>query len=75
MTSLTSLLERNRAFAQTGRWQEMQIPFLPSQHAFVITCIDPRVDPAVFFQLGMGEAIVLRNIGGRVTPAVIEEVA
>jgi carbonic anhydrase len=41
----------------------------------VITCIDPRVDPAAILGLELGEAMVLRNVGGRVTPAVIHDVA
>jgi carbonic anhydrase len=41
----------------------------------VITCIDPRVDPADFLGLQFGEAIVGRTIGGRITPAVIQDVA
>lgn len=74
-TEFARLLERNRAFARTDAWHHMPIPFLPRRQAFVITCIDPRVDPAVFLQLDMGEAIVLRGLGGRVTAAVIDEVA
>jgi carbonic anhydrase len=30
----------------------------------------PRVDPAQFLGVGTGEAVVERDIGGRVTPAV-----
>jgi carbonic anhydrase len=41
----------------------------------VITCLDPRVDPAHFLGLGLSDAIVLRNVGGRVTPEVINDVA
>jgi hypothetical protein len=41
----------------------------------VITCIDPRVDPAEFLGLEFGEAIVARTVGGRVTPAIIQDVA
>jgi carbonic anhydrase len=41
----------------------------------VITCIDPRADPAHFLGLEFGEAIVARTVGGRVTPAVIQDVA
>jgi carbonic anhydrase len=33
------------------------------------------VDPAQILGIGMGEALVQRNIGGRVTPAVIQDVA
>jgi carbonic anhydrase len=42
---------------------------------FVITCLDPRVDPAHFLGLSLGDAIVVRNVGGRVTPEVINDVA
>ena len=41
----------------------------------MITCLDPRVDPAHFLGLGLSDAMVVRNVGGRVTPEVINEVA
>jgi carbonic anhydrase len=41
----------------------------------VITCLDPRVDPAHFLGLGVSDAMVVRNVGGRVTPEVINDVA
>jgi len=41
----------------------------------ILTCIDARVDPAHIFNLDLGEAVVVRNTGGRVTPAVIDEIA
>ena len=41
----------------------------------MITCLDPRTDPASFLGIGLGDAVVLRNVGGRVTPAVIQDVA
>jgi carbonic anhydrase len=41
----------------------------------VITCLDPRVDPAHFLGLELGDAVVVRNVGGRVTPEVINDVA
>ncbi len=68
-------LERNLVFAKSDAWQGMPIPFLPRQHACVITCIDPRVDPAAFLGLELGDAVVLRNVGGRVTHAVLQDVA
>lgn len=37
--------------------------------------MDPRVDPAQILEIELGEAAVLRNIGGRVTPAVLKELA
>jgi len=66
-------LERNRTFAAAGG-QEGAVVF-PSLRLFVITCLDPRTDPAHFLGLGLGDAIVVRNVGGRVTREVINDVA
>jgi carbonic anhydrase len=66
-------LERNRAFA-AARGYEGAVAF-PHLRLFVITCLDPRVDPAHFLGLGLSDAMVVRNIGGRVTPEVINDVA
>ena len=41
----------------------------------MITCLDPRVDPAHVLGLGLRDAIVVRNVGGRVTREVINDVA
>ncbi len=66
-------LERNRAFAAAGG-HEGAIVF-PNLRLFVITCLDPRVDPAHFLGLELSDAMVVRNVGGRVTPEVINDVA
>jgi carbonic anhydrase len=68
-----ALLARNRAFAAAGG-HEGAVMF-PNLGLFVITCMDPRVDPAHFLGLELSDAIVVRNIGGRVTPEVINDVA
>lgn len=74
--SLTTLLERNRAFAGTdARTKGPALPFIPNQLAYVITCIDPRTEPAEFLGIELGDAIVQRAVGGRVTPAVLRDVA
>jgi carbonic anhydrase len=76
MSNVDSLLPRNAAFAASDVWQNTpRLPFLPYKGLYVITCIDPRVDPAEFLGLEVGEAIVARTVGGRVTPAVIQDVA
>jgi carbonic anhydrase len=72
-TGLDSALERNRAFA-AARGHEGAVVF-PELRLFVVTCLDPRVDPAHFLGLRLGDAIVVRNVGGRVTPEVINDVA
>jgi carbonic anhydrase len=50
-------------------------PFIPNLNLYIITCIDPRVDPAQILGVRLGEAIVQRDIGGRITPAVIRDIA
>ena len=71
--SIDTALARNRAFA-AARGHEGAVVF-PTLRLFVITCLDPRVDPAHFLGLGLSDAIVARNVGGRVTPEVINDVA
>ena len=66
-------LERNRAFAAAGGHEGAVV--LPTLNLFVITCLDPRVDPAHVLGLGLSDAIVVRNVGGRVTQEVINDVA
>jgi carbonic anhydrase len=72
-TKVGPALERNRIFA-AGGGQEGAVVF-PRLGLFVVTCLDPRVDPAHFLGLSLGDAIVVRNVGGRVTPEVINDVA
>jgi carbonic anhydrase len=66
-------LARNRAFAAAGGHEGAVV--FPNLRLFVITCLDPRVDPAHFLGLGLSDAMVVRNVGGRVTPEVIDDVA
>ena len=76
MTNIAPLLDRNQAFARTeARRHVTPLPFIPRQNLYMITCIDPRVDPAQIFGITLGDAIVQRNVGGRVTPAVLQDIA
>jgi carbonic anhydrase len=70
---IESALARNRAFAAAGGHEGAVV--FPKLRLFVITCLDPRTDPAHFLGLGLSDAMVLRNVGGRVTPEVINDVA
>jgi carbonic anhydrase len=76
MSNIAPLLERNRAFAATdARRNVPALPFIPRQNLYIVICIDCRVDPAQILGIELGEALVQRNIGGRVTPAVIRDIA
>ena len=76
MSKLESLLDRNRAFADSGVWRNTPpLPFLPFKGVYIVTCIDPRTDPADFLGLEFSDAIVARTVGGRVTDAVLRDLA
>ena len=72
MTRLTPLLERNQQFARSYSPVALAPP---ASGLVVVTCLDHRVDPAVVLGLQLGDAVVIRNAGGRVTPAVIDDLA
>jgi carbonic anhydrase len=72
-TGIELALERNRAFAAASSHQGAVV--FPNLRLFVITCLDPRVDPAHVLGLKLSDAMVVRNVGGRVTPEVIDDVA
>jgi carbonic anhydrase len=76
VSSFDDLLAANARFARTDAKDRVPaIPFLPTRQVYVITCIDPRVDPAEVLGLALGDAIVARNVGGRVTEAVLADLA
>ena len=63
------LVRRNAAFAATGAFAGL--PFPTSETLQVLGCVDSRVDPGEVLGLELGEGVVMRNIGGRVTPATL----
>ena len=72
MTRMTPLLERNEQFARTYTPVALG---LPATQVIVVTCLDHRVDPAMVLGLRLGDSPVIRNAGGRVTQAVIDDIA
>ena len=77
MSDLECMLERNRGFAARQSAAGALIPSLPralpNVRAIIIGCADMRVDPAHVFGIKPGEAVVMRNIGGRITPGLLEQ--
>jgi carbonic anhydrase len=73
MSNTTTLLNRNRQFASD--FDAADLPILPKLRTVLLTCIDARVDPAHVLGLELGDAVVMRNNGGRVTQAVLQELA
>lgn len=77
MSNLDNWLKRNKEFASQQATVVREISSfqrgLVNVKAIVITCADMRVDPAYVLGIKPGEAVVLRNIGGRVTPGLLEQ--
>ena len=79
MSHLDSFLKRNTEFAAEQSAAGTLMPSLPralpNVKATIIGCADMRVDPAHVLGITPGEAVVLRNIGGRVTPGLLQQLA
>jgi len=73
MSDLDTLYDRNKEFSRT--FDRGDLPILPRRLTIVLTCVDSRVDPAHFLGLELGDTLVLRNSGGRVTDDVERDIA
>jgi carbonic anhydrase len=73
MSTIETLTQRNKDFATSGFIDGLAM--MPKLKTVVIGCVDPRVDPAHVLRLGLGDAAVIRNIGGRITPAALQTMA
>ena len=72
MSNTDVLKARNEIFAASFSQGDL-VP-LPKLGMVIVACVDARVDPATVFGLELGDAVVMRNNGGRVTPAIIDEI-
>ncbi len=73
MTDASDRTRRNAQFAAAGFSAGLTIN--PSGNMMVVCCVDPRVDPTRVLGLEQGEAAVIRNVGGRITPATLRTMA
>src|SRR5580704_3789239 len=77
VNNLESMLQRNQKFAAQQSAAGTLMPSLPrampNVKAIIIGCADMRVDPAHVLGIKPGEAVVIRNIGGRITPGLLEQ--
>jgi carbonic anhydrase len=69
--SSDELVRRNAAFAVTRAF--VGLPFPTSDTLQVLGCVDSRVDPGDVLGLELGDSVVMRNIGGRITPSALRE--
>jgi carbonic anhydrase len=78
MSAFDNMLVKNNEFSaqisSAGTLMPSLPESLPEVKALIITCADMRVDPAHVLGVKLGEAVVMRNIGGRITPGLIEQI-
>ena len=63
MADVQTLIDGNLEFARS--FNQGDLALLPRLSTLVLTCLDARVDPAHFLGLELGDAVVMRNIGGQ----------
>jgi carbonic anhydrase len=77
MTTLDRFLQHNKEFAAqqsaAGTLVSSLPRAMPNVKALIIGCADMRVDPAHVLGINPGEAVVLRNIGGRLSPSLLDQ--
>ena len=72
MSDLETLYSRNATFVES--FDKGDLPVKPGMSTIIVTCVDARVDPAHYAGLELGDALVLRTAGGRVTDGIVTEV-
>ena len=73
MDAIETIKERNNHFA--AHQFPGELAMMPALKTMIIGCVDPRVDPGEVLGLELGDAAVIRNIGGRITPATLQTMA
>ena len=63
MGEIDRMAEANQDYA--GNFDQGGLAMPPARSAAVLTCMDARLHPAKFLGLGLGDAHVIRNAGGR----------
>lgn len=66
--ALTANVERSREYNTRSAETYSALPITHELRTILLTCMDPRVDPADVLGIERGDAVVIRNAGGRVTP-------
>ena len=72
MSDFDDLLAANQRYAET--FQTPDLPGAARAGVAVVTCMDSRIDPLALLGLGLGDAKIVRNPGGRVTPQALEAI-
>ncbi len=67
------LIDANRSYQ--AKFALSGVPGRAAKRLGLVTCMDSRIDPLAILGLAVGDAKVIRNAGGRVTPDVLRSLA
>jgi carbonic anhydrase len=73
VSTTDQLLENAQAYA--GSFDKGDLALPPAKRVAVVACMDARLNPYGILGLSEGDAHVIRNAGGAVTPDVIRSLA
>ncbi|MHA1424392.1 MAG: beta-class carbonic anhydrase [Candidatus Helarchaeota archaeon] len=75
MAILKRLIEGNSQFQEIYRKYADKIPSKPRKRVAMITCMDTRLNPIRIFHISVGDAIIFRNAGNKITDDVVRSLA
>jgi carbonic anhydrase len=73
MSSTDELVQNAGAYA--AGFDKGDLPLPPARHVAIVACMDARLNPYGLLGLTEGDAHIIRNAGGAVTPDVIRSLA
>ena len=73
MSATDQLLENAQGYA--ARFDKGDLPLPPGRRVAIVACMDARLNPYGLLELSEGDAHIIRNAGGAVTPDVIRSLA
>src|SRR4051794_4808494 len=69
VSTTDQLLENAQSYA--AGFEKGDLPRLPGRRVAIVACMDARLNPYALLGLSEGDAHIIRNAGGAVTPDVI----
>jgi carbonic anhydrase len=73
VSATDQLLENAQGYA--ARFDKADLPLPPGRRVAIVACMDARLNPYGLLGLSEGDAHIIRNAGGAVTPDVIRSLA
>lgn len=68
MSTVDDFIQANERYA--AAFTKGDLPAPPGRRVAIVVCMDARLDPAKFLGLEEGDALIIRNAGGRAADAI-----